>query len=79
MINKPAPMKGLHIRIPMKIPIKGREFINHGSGLFLGLGLGLYGLSFQSLSNDYDHKNPPPPPPHKYLCIAYISPKPNMT
>ena len=33
MINKPAPFKGLHIRIPIIIPAKGRGFINHGSTL----------------------------------------------
>ena len=34
MINKPPPFKGLNIRIPIIIPIKGRRgFINHGSGL----------------------------------------------
>ena len=32
MINKP-PRKGLHIRIPIMIPIKGRGFTKHGSGL----------------------------------------------
>ena len=35
MINKPPPFKGLHIRIPIIIPIKGRGFINHGSILLL--------------------------------------------
>ena len=33
MINKLPPFKGLNIRIPIIIPIKGRAFINHGSGL----------------------------------------------
>ena len=33
MINKPPPLKGLHIRIPITIPIKGKGFIDHGSGL----------------------------------------------
>ena len=33
MINKPPPFKDLNIRIPIMIPIKGRGFINHGSGL----------------------------------------------
>ena len=33
MIHKPPPFKGLNIRIPIIIPIKGREFVNHGSGL----------------------------------------------
>ena len=33
MINKPSPSKGLDISIPMIIPIKGRGFINQGSGL----------------------------------------------
>ena len=33
MINKPLPLKGLNIRIPIIIPIKGRGFNNHGSGL----------------------------------------------
>ena len=33
MIDKPPPPKGLNIRIPIIIPIKGRGFINQGSGL----------------------------------------------
>ena len=33
MINKPPPFQGLSIRIPIIIPIKGRGFINRGSGL----------------------------------------------
>ena len=33
MTNKPPPFKGLHIRIPIRILIKGRGFINQGSGL----------------------------------------------
>ena len=33
MINKPPPFKGLNIRIHFIIPMKGRGFINHGSGL----------------------------------------------
>ena len=33
MINKPLPLKGLNIRIPIIIPVKGRGFINQGSGL----------------------------------------------
>ena len=33
MINKPPPFKGLNIRILTIIPVKGRRFINHGSGL----------------------------------------------
>ena len=35
MINKPPPFKGLHIRITMIIPIKGRRCINQASGLGL--------------------------------------------
>ena len=31
MINKPPPLKGLIIRIPILMPIKGRGFINKGS------------------------------------------------
>ena len=55
MINKPPPFKGLNIRIPIIIPIKGRGFINHGSGLRdkapnLGFrGLGLTGSGFRGL------------------------------
>ena len=30
MINKLPPCKGLNIRIPIKVPIEGRVFINHG-------------------------------------------------
>ena len=33
MINKHPLFKGLHIRIPIMIPIKGRGFINQGSTL----------------------------------------------
>ena len=33
MINKSLPFKGFNVRIPSRIPIKGREFINQGSGL----------------------------------------------
>ena len=33
MINKPPPFEGLDIRIPILIPIKGRGFMNQGSGL----------------------------------------------
>ena len=33
MLNKPPPFKDLNIRMPIIIPIKGRGFINHGSGL----------------------------------------------
>ena len=33
MINEPLPFKDLNIRIPIITPIKGRGFINHGSGL----------------------------------------------
>ena len=33
MINKPPLFKGLNIRIPIMIPIKGRGFINQGPGL----------------------------------------------
>ena len=33
MINKPPPSKGLNIRIPIRIPIKGRGLIHHGSTL----------------------------------------------
>ena len=33
MNNKPPPFKDLNVRTPIITPIKGREFINHGSGL----------------------------------------------
>ena len=35
MINKLPPFKGLNIRIPLIIHIKGRGCINQGSGLVL--------------------------------------------
>ena len=38
MMNELPPFKDLDIRIPIIIPIKGRGFINHGSGLGSGLG-----------------------------------------
>ena len=42
MINKPPPFKGLNISIPIRIPTKGRGFINQGSGLGVRLvGLGI--------------------------------------
>ena len=37
MINKPPPLKCLDVRISIIIPIKGRGFINQGSGLNLNL------------------------------------------
>ena len=37
MINKPPPFKGLIIKIPMMIPVKGRGFINHGFGLSMAI------------------------------------------
>ena len=33
MINDAPPFKGLNMRIPIIIPMTGRGFINHGSGL----------------------------------------------
>ena len=33
MINKPPTFEDLNMRIPVIIPIKGRGFLNHGSGL----------------------------------------------
>ena len=33
MINKPPPFKGLNIRIPIIIPIKGKGFVIQGSTL----------------------------------------------
>ena len=33
MINEPLPFKGLNIRIPIIIPIKGKGFIDPGSAL----------------------------------------------
>ena len=33
MINKPPPFKGLNIRIPIIIPVRGRGFINRRLGL----------------------------------------------
>ena len=36
MISKPTPSKGLNIRIPTIVPIKGQGgFINPGSGLWV--------------------------------------------
>ena len=32
MISKNLPFKGLNSRIPIKIPMRGRGFINQGSG-----------------------------------------------
>ena len=33
MINKPPPFRGLNVRIPSIIPIKGSRFMNQGSTL----------------------------------------------
>ena len=33
MINKPPPLKGLNSSMPIITPVKGRGFINQGSGL----------------------------------------------
>ena len=33
LLKRPPPFKGLDIRIPIIIPIKGRGFVNQGSGL----------------------------------------------
>ena len=56
MINKPPPFKGLNMRIPTIIPIKGRGCINHGSTLldaftFFGCGLASYVGGFGSESS----------------------------
>ena len=37
MIDKPLPYKGLTIRIPIIIPVKGRGFVNQGSGVILAV------------------------------------------
>ena len=37
MSNNPPLFKGLDIRIPIIIPIKGRRFINQGSALLVSL------------------------------------------
>ena len=39
MINQPPPFKGLNIRIPILIPVKGKRFIDQGSGLIFGGGV----------------------------------------
>ena len=44
MINTPPPFKGLNIRIPIITPIKGRGFINQGSGLDSEIFFFSYGL-----------------------------------
>ena len=46
MINKPPSFKDLNIRIPIIIPIKGRGFINHGSGLVATKGIDSMGIIF---------------------------------
>ena len=40
MINNPPPVKGFTIGILIIIPIKGKGFINQGSGLLERSGLG---------------------------------------
>ena len=46
MVNKPPPFKGLTIRTPIIIPIKGRPFINQRFGLGLTLREPALGLRF---------------------------------
>ena len=43
MINKPPPFRGLNVKIPIIIPMKGRVFIKQGSTL----GLRVQGLRFR--------------------------------
>ena len=62
MINKPPPFKGLNVRIPIIIPIKGRGFINHGSGLGLrGVRVvvvpGFHGLGLDTAPTHYQFDN----------------------
>ena len=38
LINRPLRLGALNIRMPIIIPIKGRGFINQGSGVVEGLG-----------------------------------------
>ena len=45
MIDKPPPFKGLDIKITIIIPIKGRGFINLGSGLDWGRLCHLHGIT----------------------------------
>ena len=46
MMNTPPPFKGPNIRIPIRIPIKGKGFINQGLGLgYPSLGISKPGLS----------------------------------
>ena len=51
MIKEPPPFKGLHMRIPSIIPMKGRGFTNHGSALRKSKtqGLRVEGLGVESL------------------------------
>ena len=41
MMNKSPPSKGINTRIPIIIPVKGRAFINQGSGVGLEFMSGL--------------------------------------
>ena len=41
---KLPPFKGLNIRLPILVPIKGRVFINQGSGLLWIVALGVAGI-----------------------------------
>ena len=36
MIYNPIPFPGLNLRIPIIIPIQGKGFINHGTGVYKG-------------------------------------------
>ena len=42
MINNPLPFEGLNIGIPSIVPIKGRGFVNLGSGLEENKGIYIY-------------------------------------
>ena len=60
MIDKPPPFQGLKIGIPAIIPVKGRGFINQGSGL-----LGIAAEAFEKASHDPEPRFLPAQPPAK--------------
>ena len=75
------PFKVLNIRIPIIIPIKGREFTNHGSGLSRGLTAAHMGVSknrgtpILTLQYDNPHYGDPQKGTRNFGKATYINPR----
>ena len=63
MIDRPPPFQGLKIGIPAIIPVKGRGFINQGSGLLVGIAA----EAFEKASHDPEPRFLPARPPAKRI------------